>query len=405
MMTETDPEYSPTVPEETDASKPAVTTANDLPQLGEKLLGRYEVFGRREGGQGIVFFLRDLVEQRSLAAKTWKGLTTENGVVQDFRNEAEFWIGLTVHPNILQAFSVEIHRDRPYLLMEYVEGGNTLRDLLRHHIPRSTALSLAHQFCLGMEAASSKGEVAHLDLKPENLLITLENVLKVTDFGLSSSVNVYQGKVPRPRHGSWPYAAPERYLSQPEDSRSDIYAFGIILYEMLTGRLPFPKGLDHRSTRYAYENFYVSGEMKDISREIYSHGIPGMNEAPMNMILDGCLISNPADRFPNFKSLRKQLEASYKLETPEYLQKAIETERDVYTQAMSYYRLGQYGMANELLNAALIKRPDDALLWYAAGRVLVAEGLVQEGRAAFQQALRINPGLEEARELLNSLSK
>jgi serine/threonine protein kinase len=105
-----------------------------------------------------------------------------------------------------------------------------------------------------MDAAVRNGEVAHLDLKPENLMIAADGTLKVTDFGSARHVQVVNGRYPGVSNGSWPYMAPEWFGDKPVDSRGDIYSCGVVLYEMLTGHLPFE--IDYNGDLFAQMSGY-----------------------------------------------------------------------------------------------------------------------------------------------------
>ena len=153
------------------------------------------------------------------------------------------------HPNIVTVFDVGAHRRRPYVVSELLEG-QTLRSRLgRGPLPTKTAVRWAHEFSQGLAAAHEKG-IIHRDLKPENLFITRNGHLKILDFGLAKLMKVgaaaaittaARDSQPGTIVGTVGYMSPEQIIGQPVDQRSDIFCFGVILYEMLTGRSPFQR--------------------------------------------------------------------------------------------------------------------------------------------------------------------
>jgi serine/threonine protein kinase len=393
-----DNEDVPTIPLEHPGQE-----APDLLPVGERLLGRYEVLNAKIGSVGVVYLLRDLQTGRKLAAKTWLHLPAgQSSLIEQFRREVEFWIELEPHPNVVTAHFVEVHHGRPYLFMEYVSGGahTSLRQRLKHVPPsEEEAIRYAYQFCLGMEFANRKHEIAHLDLKPENLLIGEKGLLKVTDFGLASRVSYAYAEIPRPAYGSWPYAAPERYLEEPEDARSDLYSFGVIFYEMLTNRLPYPGGLDWHSTYDEFKQFHQGGGWEEFVRALYYWGLPGVNFPSSGIILNGCLAHHVDDRFPDFISLRRAIEHTFGLILPADSVSPSQEKQDLHSQAMNYYHIGRYAKAQELMNRALQTEPMRAPLWLDAGRILLANGFDSEALDCLEQALSLDPTLDEARRL------
>ena len=131
---------------------------------------------------------------------------------------------------------------RPALFMEYV-GGSSYNSLAKRleaeSIPENVALDLAYQLCVGMEFANRRGEIAHRDLKPDNLLISGESLLKLTDFGSAVQLKVVQGAYPKvtAERGGCP---PGMFRREITNTRSDIYSFGMITRTMLTRQLPRP---------------------------------------------------------------------------------------------------------------------------------------------------------------------
>ncbi|RLC82102.1 MAG: hypothetical protein DRJ03_19465 [Chloroflexi bacterium] len=401
-------EYTPTLPPESEGWDSSTTPEDErkYPQLGEKLLGRYEIFGVKEGGFGIVYFVTDLEADQDYAVKTYKPeFATSLPSIDQFKVEAAFWVNLESHPNIVKAHFVEVIEDQPYLFMEYITGGSktSLRDWLRAgRIGVDQAVDFAYQLCLGMEFANSKREIAHCDLKPENILIDREGILKVSDFGLVQRVEVQQGKYPTVDSGTWAYAAPEHFTGQAVNNQSDIYSFGIIFYEMLSGRLPYPFKLnqDPKTQYKQLLDFHTSKGANDLSREIYYTGVAGVHG--VGRIISGCIEYYTGNRDRDFRMLRERLEYEFKLRPRSYLNRDDSTKEDLYQRALSLHRVGRYSEALSIFNRLLQQRPDEGQLWLDTAKTQLAIGQKSSANKLLKRAIHLDPTLEEAHSLLNS---
>ena len=169
-----------------------------------------------------------------------------------FKREAQS-AGSLSHPNIVTIYDVGIHENKTFIAMEYVEG-KTLRELMKSDeltIERITDISV--QICEGLNEAHSKG-ITHRDIKPENILIDEKGKVKIVDFGLAKVKNISKGITKQDSTvGTIKYMSPEQIRNQNVDHRSDIWSFGVILYEMITGRYPF-KGEHDASLFYSIIN-------------------------------------------------------------------------------------------------------------------------------------------------------
>ncbi len=375
--------------------------------LGYRLLGRYEVFGMRQGGFGIVYWAEDVETRQKYAIKTYKPEYKDHlPSVEEFKSEVDFWINLDPHPNIVKAHSVVVEAGQPYLLLELVSGPvhTTLRDwMVSGPLNNNLVVKLAYDLCLGMEFANRKGEVAHLDLKPENLLLDEEEVLKVADFGLARRVRLTQKSYPRVHCGSWPYAPPERFADQAEDCRSDVFAFGVIVYEMLTGELPYPfkPSKAPGDCERQFRKFHAAGGMRGVTKRLYYQGVPGAPGDRLGVLLSMCVDNYQAERCRSFRELRQEWEEAFHLEPPEKTPVAISTDEDLYSRALSMYRLGKLGKSLTLFNLLLQRRSDDGQLWFDAARVLLAAGQDRHACEFARKAVRLKPSLRDsAREFL-----
>lgn len=205
---------------------------------GMYLADRYEVIGKiGAGGMSDVYKARDLTLGRFVAIKVLKAEFAEDmNFVTKFRTEAQAAAGLE-HPNIVNVYDVGSEKGMHYIVMEYVEGV-TLKTYIekKGQLSYKEAVSIAIQVGRGIESAHSKG-VIHRDIKPQNIMISTEGKVKVMDFGIAraASGNTISSDV----MGSVHYSSPEQARNGFVDGRSDIYSLGIVMYEMVTGRVPF----------------------------------------------------------------------------------------------------------------------------------------------------------------------
>ena len=214
------------------------TDASD-PMVGRLVDDRYRIVRRlARGGMAVVYVAEDLRLARTVALKMmYESLGHDPDFVRRFDVEARSAARL-VHPHVVGVFDQGVDGDRPYLVMEYVDGP-TLRSVVTDQAPLdpSRAVGLMIQVAEGVAAAHEAG-IIHRDLKPENILVAAREQLKVADFGLARAVTATTASGFSTLLGTVSYAAPEVVTEGQADTRSDVYALGVILYELLTGRQP-----------------------------------------------------------------------------------------------------------------------------------------------------------------------
>lgn len=205
---------------------------------GVFIADRYEVIDRvGSGGMSDVYRAKDHILGREVAIKILKQEFSEDATfVAKFRTEAQSAAGLE-HPNIVNIYDVGSENGMYFIVMEYVEG-ITLKTYIekKGQLNFKEAISIAIQVGRGIEAAHQKG-IIHRDIKPQNIIISTEGKVKVTDFGIAraASSNTIHADV----MGSVHYSSPEQARNGFVDGKSDIYSLGIVMYEMVTGRVPF----------------------------------------------------------------------------------------------------------------------------------------------------------------------
>lgn len=209
-----------------------------MPTAGTFVADRYEIIGKiGSGGMSDVYKARDHILGRNVAIKVLKQEFSEDvNFVMKFRTEAQSAAGME-HPNIVNIYDVGSESGMHYIVMEYVEGV-TLKTYIekKGQLTYKEAASIAIQISRGMEAAHAKN-IIHRDIKPQNILISTEGKAKVTDFGIAKAVS--NNTINADVMGSVHYASPEQARNGFVDNKSDIYSLGIVMYEMVTGRVPF----------------------------------------------------------------------------------------------------------------------------------------------------------------------
>ena len=230
-----------------------VTTSTTDPLIGRLIDGRYQVRSRiARGGMATVYLATDLRLERRVAVKVMHGhLADDSQFKQRFIQEARSAARLA-HPNVVNVFDQGQDEDSAYLVMEYLPG-ITLRDLLQEHgaLTAEQAIDIAESVLAGLAAAHKAG-IVHRDLKPENVLLADDGRIKIGDFGLAraASANTATGAA---LLGTIAYLSPELVTRGIADARSDIYAVGIMMYEMLTGEQPY-KGEQPMQIAYQHAN-------------------------------------------------------------------------------------------------------------------------------------------------------
>jgi serine/threonine protein kinase len=209
---------------------------------GETLLNqRYELVAQQgSGGMSVIYRALDRMLGRMVAIKILRpNLTKDPAFLEKFQQEARS-VAMMSHPNIVTVHDVGSDGATHYIVMEMIEGDD-LKKLIktRGALPFDKALDIAIQICAGLGFAH-RSQLVHADVKPQNILINREGVVKVTDFGIAQA---YTDTMPQTRSevvwGSPHYFAPEQARGEKPSPASDVYSIGVVLFEMFTGRLPF----------------------------------------------------------------------------------------------------------------------------------------------------------------------
>jgi serine/threonine protein kinase len=210
-------------------------------------LGNFKVIRKLgQGGMGIVYLAEDLALGRQVALKVLAShLVMDPDFMNRFRTEARHQARL-MHPNITLLYGFEEEEGQAFLIMEFIDGENLEQRIMRMgRINPGEAIAIFLKVLDGLDYAHDQGLI-HRDLKPANILLTTKKSVKIMDFGIALNLEDSQ-RLTRPHHivGTPHYMAPEQILGQDLDFRTDIYALGITLFEMVTGRLPFVGDSDY----------------------------------------------------------------------------------------------------------------------------------------------------------------
>ncbi len=211
--------------------------------MGTRVLAqRYEIYEKiGEGGMAVVFKARDRKLDRYVALKILRPeYTTDDSFIESFNRESQLVAGI-VDPNIIQVYDVGQQGNIYYIVMELVEG-ETLSEIIKREgsLDAKTTVSYARQIAMALTTAHHNNLI-HRDIKPHNIMVTYDGVAKLTDFGIAKRVNnnTLVGDEKEAVMGSIHYFSPEQARGNKVDERSDIYSLGIVMYEMITGQVPY----------------------------------------------------------------------------------------------------------------------------------------------------------------------
>ena len=286
---------------------------------GQKINDRYQIIRSiGEGGMANVYLAHDMILDRDVAVKILRGdLADDEKFVRRFQREAIAASSLS-HPNIVEMYDVGEDNGKYYIVMEYVEG-KTLKSLIK----KRGALTLPEVIDIMLQLTSAiscahDSNIIHRDIKPQNVLIKEDGIVKITDFGIAMALNSNELTQTNSVMGSVHYLPPEQANGKGATLKSDIYSLGIVMFELLTGKLPF-RG----------ENA-VEIAIKQMKNQIPS--VCSINEnipqSVENVILKACA-KNPKNRYNTVKEMYADIETCLdedRLEEKRYVYPYSETE-------------------------------------------------------------------------------
>jgi eukaryotic-like serine/threonine-protein kinase len=263
-------------------------------------VSHYQVLSRLGGGgMGEVYRARDHRLGRDVAIKALPlAFATDSARMRRFEEEART-VGQLNHPNIVALYDIGVHDGAPFIVTEMLNGEDLRQQLNRGALPQRRAIDYGQQIARGLAATHARG-IVHRDLKPENLLVTSEGCVKILDFGLAKLADATAAgpSVSTERLETSPgfivgtigYLAPEQLRGERADHRADVFAFGVILHEMLSGRRPF---------ECPSPGEIVAAILKDEPPDL--DGVTG--QITLNRIVRRCLEKDPEQRFQSARDL------------------------------------------------------------------------------------------------------
>lgn len=365
-----------------------------------------EVFGGEgKSGMGVVYLVRNRKVPLPFVLKTIQPTQTDPDSLSRFYKEVQAWVSIGWHPNIVKANWAELIDDTLYIAADYIPpddtGKNTLTDYINDSriVSNQQIISWSVQFVYAMQFAQQKGVRAHRDIKPDNIMIDMDGNLLVTDFGLASvSKDIHNYSVAKENNslipnidqtqtgvgmGTLTYMAPEQFEdARSVDHRADIYAFGIMLYMLITGG------------RYPYNRPFIGFDAFLSYEEMHRTQNPIPIISPLSFIVDKCLMKQPEDRYQSYDELLADLLAVAKelnIVVPAKPNLEDDEKDELYMQAMSFRALREFDQALKLVSTFLSFRPDSYTGWNLKGRILLELGDLNEAIKATQKSIEIYP--------------
>jgi len=272
--------------------------------IGTVLSERYRLESKLgSGGMSTVYLSRDITLERWVAVKVMhREMSDQPDQIERFRREARAVAQLS-HPNVVSVIDAGEDGGHPYIVFEYVDG-ETLKQRIERvgPLPVDEATAYAIEIGRGLAAAHSR-RLVHRDVKPQNVLIDSEGRAKVTDFGIARSLEAdgltQTGRV----LGTTDYVSPEQAMGRGVDARTDIYSLGVLLYEMLTGEVPFTA-----ETVVGVAMKHVNEDMPDVQRRR-----PEVSSA-LAAVVERSTSKDPKERYPDMANCLADLEAALEVE-------------------------------------------------------------------------------------------
>lgn len=386
----------------------SVPEANPTPaaphKVGDCIGGKYEIFrilgGPGRSGMGIVYVVYANRERSVYALKTFQDKFVKSDAQREaFLQEALNWTRLERHPYIVKAHSVSEFSGRLYIALEYIAPGLRDRNCLTHYLgpaslPLDQILRWSIAFCYAMEHASRKGIVCHRDIKPDNIMISPDGTLKVTDFGMAAALEKGHPSLPQTQPelesaghasltlaqvgkgvvcGTPGYMAPEVLKGDGATIQSDIFSFGVVLFQMATGSRMSP----------LYKSW----------RDLDGQTVPPIKH-PLWPTIARCLASSAGDRYADFRQLRMDLEMDLQKCTGLGFSAPMVKALDVGEwngKGTALAALHRFEEAVSCYDCALEIDPRLTQVWSNKADALTKLGKLDEAVSCCDRALEINP--------------
>lgn len=382
--------------------------------IGKTLGNRYRILREiGSGGMAWVYLAEDIKDNDLVAVKVlYPQFGEDLSYIQRFNREAKLASTLT-DPHIVRVLDYGADRDVYYLIMEYIEGQN-LREVLtdKNHFQWREALEIIDQLATALEHAHPHG-VVHRDIKPQNMMLTDTGLLKVLDFGIAR-IPTLPSLTQSGFIGSPYYVSPEQAMGEEVDIRSDIYSSGIVLYELLSGKIPF-----EAKSPWSIISQHITNEPPPI--QLDDDEVP----EPVHQLLSSMIAKRPEDRFPTPSALRRAVTSilagqgipdSALLDTqPIAAPDRAAMADSLYQRAMTAMGVEEWGRAVDLLNQALNLAPDHPeasekftlaeqktflVSLYNSAKRAIRNEIWEEAVNNLNGVLELDPDYKDAKELL-----
>lgn len=365
-------------------------------ERGDRIGNRYRVHSIAGGGMGVIYFCVDLELNLPFALKTPRNkrderLENRQRLHDRFLREAETWASLGQHPNIVRCYSLDRIDNQPFLFLEWIAASDRRYTSLYHLLKEEplsieTSLALALDICYGMRHAGiAHPGLVHRDLKPGNVLVDQEMTAKISDFGLARVWNDDERETTKVV-GTAIYRPPEIWMRQDADVRSDIYATGLILFEMLSG-----------------VRFVDSLEIKDVERAHLVAPTPHLPEsvpADLDEIVFRAIQKDPEARYQSFDDLIADLQAAYFTHVGQPARQAPQagkdTSGDFVNRGNTFAQLERYRDSMREYNHALELDPRSAVALQNRGSLQMMMGRLEPALADLNASIQLNPRIHSA---------
>lgn len=337
---------------------------------GFEIAQRYRIVGLLgRGGMGTVYRAHDRELNREVALKLLNSeIAQQKTALERFKQEIQLSSQIT-HKNVLRVYDLGAHESLRFLTMQFVEGEDLASLLLREgRLPLPRVIAVFRQIAMGLQAAHEIG-VIHRDLKPQNIMVDRADRVYVTDFGLAKLQEASGMTETGTLFGTPRYMSPEQVKGETLDARSDIYSLGVMLYELLTGEIPFSGGTPYEV----------------MARRLHSNPRPAIELNPeippwLRGVLDRCLAREPAARYPNIEALLANVDTK-----SVHLSLALEAERHRWLKPAA---LGALGLLLAFGGYRLVaRRPGPPPSAAPARTVLIADFENRTGESVFDGTL------------------